>query len=492
MRILTFVAAIVVGVAGWLPAQTVDFSPANLDGTQPVPGRVFTATLTCPQGVGAAYVLAFDIFPATPPIKLAGFGELGLGMTPAFMIMKAGGLNAQGKDTFSLALPNAPALVGARFYLQALVYAPAAPQGAWLSNLYVGDISAAGTHTLVPSRAMIPRALHTATLLNDGRVLLVGGGNGTLTNPQGTQTTEVYYPWTKKFDYTRTTQGTVTRLNGLRVMHTATLLDDGRVLIAGGVDSQGNVLATAEVFDPATGRFAYVGNLVQARATHSATKLPDGRVLIAGGTTANFVYPNVFGGASNSTEVFDPGTSAFKSGPSMGDKHMLHSAVSLTYNNKDYVVVLSGIKGLSLFIFPSYSSKADVYDVAAGSFTGKIDGRSVGSVRSARAAMGAAVQGNGRVLVVGGVNGSVPRRHRRRRGTQSGHRDLWFGAQHSHGAGRSDHHHAAKRPGDRAGRRDGLAHRAHGHGVVLSLREQHVPGHAGRSRPPGAPTPPCC
>src|SRR5262245_10552225 len=93
-----------------------------------------------------------------------------------------------------------------------------------------------------------------------------------------------------------------------RVGHTATLLLNGKVLICGGADradSLGTVLDSAELYDPITETFAPAGNMTSPRWHHSATLLPDGRVLIAGGT----INPNA-GGASNSvmssSEIYDP------------------------------------------------------------------------------------------------------------------------------------------------------------------------------------------
>ncbi|HQR30758.1 MAG TPA: hypothetical protein PLL32_10135, partial [Anaeromyxobacteraceae bacterium] len=112
------------------------------------------------------------------------------------------------------------------------------------------------------------RQLHTATLLPNGKVLLAGGGSASA---------ELYDPTTGAF--------TATGSMGLaRGAHTATLLPSGRVLVAGG-DSL-SALPTAEVYDPATGQFTPTGAMTERRASHAATLLPDGAVLLTGGTTS--------------------------------------------------------------------------------------------------------------------------------------------------------------------------------------------------------------
>ena len=116
-----------------------------------------------------------------------------------------------------------------------------------------------------------PRANATATILADGRVLVAGG-----TGTDGIlASAEVWDPVTKTFTPTGSMQEA-------RVHHTATLLPDGRVLIAGGQGTSGR-LASAELWDPSTGTFTPAGPLIGARESHTATLLADGRVLIAGG-----------------------------------------------------------------------------------------------------------------------------------------------------------------------------------------------------------------
>jgi len=161
------IVALVFLLATTTGAQTVDFSPVHLDATQPVPGRTFTATVSYPGGPGAPYILAFDVFRAPQPFVFPGIGQLGLAGSPSLLFMQTTSLNAQGKGTFSLGLPPSSVLIGFQFYFQALVFSPKSTAGAFLSNLYVGQFTGPGTHTPIQARAMIPRALHSSTLLQD-------------------------------------------------------------------------------------------------------------------------------------------------------------------------------------------------------------------------------------------------------------------------------------------------------------------------------------
>jgi hypothetical protein len=167
----------------------------------------------------------------------------------------------------------------------------------------------------------VGRCLHTATPLQNGKVLIVGGAPASASNPGATAapdpvaTAEVYDPATGIF----TATGAMTTL---REGHTATLLADGRVLIVGGTTSTGagdlRPTATVEVYDPSTGSFSVTGSMAAARALHTATLLPNGTVLVAGG------------GDENSTaEVYDPATGSFSTTGGMEIGRSGHTATLL-------------------------------------------------------------------------------------------------------------------------------------------------------------------
>jgi hypothetical protein len=190
---------------------------------------------------------------------------------------------------------------------------------------------------------------HTATLLNDGRVLVVGGAD--LSDGAGNlKTAELYNPTTGAFT------ATGSMATG-RASHTATLLNDGRVLIAGGTNSIG--LASAEIYDPATGKFKVTGSMTVARQDHAAARLADGRVLVVGGTANGVVGPF---GVLSSAEIYDPATGKFTATGSMSTPRQGPTATLMFENT---VMVTGGRDQNSTFL-----GSAEVYDPSVGQFVG--------------------------------------------------------------------------------------------------------------------------
>ena len=170
----------------------------------------------------------------------------------------------------------------------------------YLTRAQIFDPAATATPSEFKADAELEnaRANHTATLLDNGHVLIAGGDNGV----EALNSCEIYHP-------SSTGMGSfvdAASMFATRTHHTATLLKDGKVLIAGGSPAvaQG-ALNTAELFDTKTGNFTGVFEaLLSARTEHTATLLEDGTVLLVGGTDQN-------GTALASAEIFDPHTQTF-------------------------------------------------------------------------------------------------------------------------------------------------------------------------------------
>jgi len=233
--------------------------------------------------------------------------------------------------------------------------------------------AASNTWTATGSLAT-PRYLHTATLLSDGRVLVAGGANG----PSIYASAELYNPATGTWTATGS-------LSTPRYLHTATLLSDGRVLVAGGAGASGS-LASAELYDPATGTWTPTGSLNVARGGEpTATLLPNGKVLLAGGSPAND------GVNTDSAELYDPATGTWAVTGSMTINRSSHTATLLP---NDKVLVAGGGSTWGTL------NSAELYDPATGTWT------ATGSMAQPRLTPTATLLQNGKVLLAGGTNTS--------------------------------------------------------------------------------------
>jgi Galactose oxidase, central domain/Kelch motif len=222
---------------------------------------------------------------------------------------------------------------------------------------------------LVPTGSMnTARASHTATLLSNGKVLIAGGGYaGCLASA------ELYDPAAGTF----TATGSMTTA---RASHTATLLPSGKVLIAGGDDCSGPSLASAELYDPATGTFVPTGSMTTAREKHTATLLGNGKVVIAGGLDRVVSFA--------SAELYDPVAGTFTTTGNMTAGRYDHTATLLPSG----AVLIAG--GFLFELGPPV--RAELYDPAAGTFT------ATGNMTTERDLPTATLLPSGKVLITGG------------------------------------------------------------------------------------------
>jgi hypothetical protein len=167
---------------------------------------------------------------------------------------------------------------------------------------------------------IVQRKYHTATLLADGRVLVVGGEDE-FDHKNLPLATEIYNPSTGKW-------AAIGKMNISRRQHTATLLPSGNVLVAGG--STPAAVTSAELFDPKTGTWKLTGSLITRHSLHTATLLPDGKVLVASGR------------ANSAAELYDPASGSWSVVGQLTTPRAYHTATMLP--NGD-VLFVGGTQG---------------------------------------------------------------------------------------------------------------------------------------------------
>jgi hypothetical protein len=231
---------------------------------------------------------------------------------------------------------------------------------------------AVGKWVAVAGRMLIPRYLHTATLLPDGRVLVAGGSNGEET----TAITEVYDPAEDKW-------ATVGRMSTGRARAAALLLSTGKVLIIGGANN-GKAVASADLFDPATGAWHGVRHMANARHLHTATQLPDGRILVIGGVKSGMLRS----AQTDSAEIYEPETDRWENAGRMEVGRSDHAATLLPSGE---VLITGGYNGSRIL------ASVEVFEPAVGAWS------SAPSLNIARARHTATLLPDGRVLVAGGA-----------------------------------------------------------------------------------------
>lgn len=193
----------------------------------------------------------------------------------------------------------------------------------------------------------VSRVGHTATLLPNGKVLIAGGYNGNYL-----ASAELYDPSARTFSPTNA-------MRTARSGHMAVLLPNGKILLAGGVGSGWTFLSSAEIYDPATNSFTATGDMLAARESHTASLLPNGKVLIAGGHKGRQAAITIY----SSAEIFDPATGRFSATGDMTRIRHKHGAVSLADGR---VLIVGGADKRDGR--PAYTS-VEIYNASTGTFT---------------------------------------------------------------------------------------------------------------------------
>jgi hypothetical protein len=314
-----------------------------------------TGVYTAPAANGIFHVIATSKGDPTKSATATGsVGDTGFTLTAGAAYVRSG-------NTATL-LPNGQVYI-AGGYVTSLDYDYTIIDQAELFEPATGTFQPGGK---------IARGIHAATLLQNGDVLFTGGINGEA-YPQGglipLATAELR----------KAGSGSVQPTGSMgvgRYSHTATILQDGRVLITGGtVGPKLTVTQTAELYDPSSGSFTPVSEMIRPRANHSATVLLTGKVLITGGGVAD-------------AEIFDPATNSFSAAGSTSSKSV--STATLLTSGRVLVTGEQTSDG-------SAAAPSELYDSASGTFT------PTGTMATLRYGNTATLLPNGTVLIAGGI-----------------------------------------------------------------------------------------
>lgn len=348
LRALVAASATLV-VAGWaLPAQAAPLSPP---GTWQTTGSLISARIAqsaalLPNGK----VLVAGGFNTSSILASAELYD------PASGTWKAtGSLNFARDYATATTLPNGKVLLaGGCCVATAELYEPS-------------------TGTWAPTGSLATyRYLASATLLPNGKVLVAGGIHGSGALAFSLASAEIYDPATGTWSATGS-------MNVARASQTATLLPNGKVLVAGGCNGRrcGTSVATAEIYDPASGTWTMTGSMATARSAHVAAVLPNGRVLVAGGR-----------GAGSAAEVYNPAAGTWSATASMATARSWATATLL---GSGLVLVAGGQTDISA---------AELYNSGTGTWS------TAGNMATGRYEHTATLLQDGRVLVAGGATSS--------------------------------------------------------------------------------------
>ncbi len=366
--------------------QAQSFSLTKAGGTL---GKTLSLKMQGPSGKAAILLPSLTagptplkIFDGKDPRSLA----VGLDLLPLFQVVVLG----QGSTTLSIPLPNDTSLSGKRIHFQAFTIPGPIYLAGVISNDTVATLGKGGTWVQRGKVLTSSRAMPATVALPGGRVMLFGGGSGSLLSGSGLSSTEIYDPNRQSWKPGPT-------MASARGLLTATLLSNGKILIVGGANSTG-VLKTCELYDPKTNKFSLTGSLSVPRAGHTASLLPDGRVLVAGGLSDISNALKAVGSMKKTTEIYNPKTGRFSAGPNMSRERIAHSASTLP-NGK--ILIAGGISLNGFFRLPGMTNRCEIFDPKTNRFSG------ASSLPFSTAAHSQIQLKSGRILVVGGARSSL-------------------------------------------------------------------------------------
>lgn len=238
------------------------------------------------------------------------------------------------------------------------------------------------------------RGVHTATKLPNGRWILAAGVNR---NNDPVDSSEIYDPATGRFS-------AGPQMRAKRMAHTATALPDGRVLVTGGLNdlngqlaALGSALRSTEIYDPKTNTWTAGPNMREPKAGHVAQRLQDGRVLLMGGVTwRNVIFIKV-PSFSRQVDVFDPKTNRITGLSNMGKERAGQSTFLLA----DGRVLAAGGVGGSIVSGGVADASAEIFNPSTNRWT------ATGSMPTAKALATATVMRDGRPATIGGAGGTL-------------------------------------------------------------------------------------
>ena len=318
--------------------------------------------------------------------------EVGLDLMPFWSF---GVIPPSGHVSVFLPIPLAPAGQGFPLHAQAVTIPGFPTLVDDISNRNSFALSQAQSTTFTLGAQLDSIDIHTATRVGDGRVIIAGGlGLDPMGNALALDGFHSYDPSTEVFS---PAGGTMAHP---RVLHSTVRLNDGRILLTGGLDELNVIRDTVDIWDPATETVTPAAPMSTPRTVHTATRLCDGRVLVVGGASLFDTVTPTNSTVEATSEIYNPATNSWSPGPSLPNPRIGHQA---TLMNDGRVLITGGLEITVLFgvPVPTISNDCTRYDPATNGFV------ATSNFVGERALHAQVLLDNGDVLVTGGAIGDV-------------------------------------------------------------------------------------